>query len=409
MVLYGTFQNAKIGAGGLELGTTDFKIEKVLKPNDIIKGKQIITIPRYVQADQKKFLIFCDVYKKNIDAYKGVELSANSDMVKYLEGGRALVKETPGKRLRYFFDYLQNPELEISLDAYREFAKADYKEYKEMAKNLDPKILVGWLESPDTPAYRYGLYASLLGHCGSAKEAMFLRKMIDDPAKKESTGIDGMLFGYMALDPKGAWEYLTDVLKNSKDFNLRYAALRTCRFLYNERWDLKDTTETKARDELVKGVALILEHKDMADFGIEDLRRWKRWDMADTVLGLFNRQSHNVGTVKRAVLRYALRCPTDAAKAFVKEQRQRDKEWVADTEEILQLEDPLPLDEELTRDLNLDWLLDKLTAEKPPAANSSSLFVPQGYVLLTFTLVTMSGFMVGGLFRRGSSRGVSEV
>src|SRR5262249_32167223 len=148
---------------------TDFKIEKVLKPNDIVKGKQVITIPRYVQGDQKKFLIFCDVYKKNIDAYKGVELSAKSDMVKYLEGGLQLAKDSPGKRLRYCFDFLQNPELEISLDAYREFAKADYKDYKDMAKTLDPKILVDWLDSPETPAYRYGLYASLLGHCGTAE------------------------------------------------------------------------------------------------------------------------------------------------------------------------------------------------------------------------------------------------
>jgi hypothetical protein len=405
MVLYGTFQNPKVGGGGLELGTTDFKIEKVLKPNDIVKGKKVITIPRFVQGDNKKFLIFCDVYKKNIDAYKGVELSAKSDMVKYLEGGLQLAKETPGKRLRYCFDFLQNPELEISLDAYREFAKADYKDYKDMAKSLDPDILVKWLKSDETPAYRYGLYASLLGHCGTAEHAKFLRQMIDDPAKKESTGIDGLLFGYFQLDPKGAWDYLADIMKNSRDFNLRYAALRTFRFLYNERWDLKDMNEKKAKDELVKGVALILAHKDMADFGIEDLRRWKRWEMADTVLGLFNSPSHNVGTVKRAVLRYALRCPTEGAKAFVREQRQRDKEWVSDTEEILQLEDPMQLDEELSRDFDLDWLFDKLTADQPVPAKTSSFSVPQGYVLLSLTLVTVSCFMVGGLFRRGPRLG----
>jgi hypothetical protein len=400
MVLFGTFRNPKLGAGGLELGTTDFKIEKVLKANDIIKGKQVITIPRYVQADQKKFLIFCDVFQKNIDAYKGVEVSTKSDMVKYVEGALAVAKESPGKRLRYYFDFLQNPELEISLDAFREYAKADYKDYKEMARSLDPKILAGWLGAPETPTYRLGLYGSLLGHCGTAEHAKFLRKMIDDPATKEGSGIDGLLFGYSQLDPQGAWAYLTDTLKNSNDFNMRYAALRSCRFLFNERWDIIDKNETKAKDKLVAGVALILAHKDMADFGIEDLRRWKRWELADTVLGLVDR--HKVGTVKRAVLRYALRCPTDNAKAFVKDQRQRDKEWVADTEELLQLEDPLQLDEELSRDLSLDWLMEKFAADPatPPTGNYGGLFVPQGSVLLSATLVLMSCFLVGGLFRR---------
>ena len=30
--------------------------------------------------------------------------------------------------------------------------------------------LVKWLKDPDTPAFRIGLYASLLGHCGTPKD-----------------------------------------------------------------------------------------------------------------------------------------------------------------------------------------------------------------------------------------------
>jgi hypothetical protein len=336
MVLVGSFKNARIANGGFEEGTTDFVIEQALKSHDIIKDKKIITLPRYINQPKNKFLIFCEVYKKNIDPYRGEELSAGGEMVKYLSGGLALKDKSQGEKLRYCFDFLNCPEFAVALDAYREFARADYKDYKDMAKKLDPKILVAWLEDEKTPPYRYGLYASLLGHCGTAEHAKLLRKMIDDPEKSKGSGIDGMLASYVMLDPKEGWKYVKEILDESKDFALRYAALRTCRFFYGERPDLIAT------NDLVKGVALLLKHRDMADFAIEDLRRWKRWEMSDTILDLFGKESHNVGTIRRAILRYALRCPESRAKTFVAEQRKRDAEWVNDTEELLQLEDPAP-------------------------------------------------------------------
>lgn len=334
MVLVGSFINARLGAGGFEEGTTDFQIETALKSHDIIKDKKVITLPRYINQPKNKFLIFCEVYKKSIDPYRGEELQASGEMVKYLSGALALKEKSPGDRLRYCFDFLNSPEFTVALDAYREFARADYSDYKVMAKKLDPEVIAGWLQDEKTPPYRYGLYASLLGHCGTKKHAELLKKMIDDPEKGKGSGIDGMLASYVMLSPKEAWRDLKAVLRDSKDFAMRYAALRTCRFLYNERPDLIP------KKDLVDGVSLLLEHRDMADFAIEDLRRWKQWEMSDTVLDLFTRESHNIGTVKRAVLRFALRCPKERARKFVDEQRKRDDEWVKDTEELLQLEDP---------------------------------------------------------------------
>ncbi len=338
MVLLGIFTNPRLGAGGFEEGTTDFLIEKVLKSHTILQNKGKITLAKYITATKSKFLIFCDQYKKSIDPYRAFECSRDTVMVKYLTGALALKDKSPADRLRYCFDFLQCPEFEISLDAYREFGKASYKDYKEMARKLDPQVLIDWLSDPKTPPYRYGLYASLLGHCGKAEHGKFLREMIDDPEKGKGSGIDGMLASYVMLQPKEAWAYLTGVLKTSKDFGQRYAILRTCRFLYNERPDLIE------QKDLAGGVAHILEHQDMADFAIEDLRRWKRWEMADRVLDLFGRESHDIGPVKRAILRFALRAQEKVprAKRFVAEQIRRDKEYVAETEEILQLEDPAP-------------------------------------------------------------------
>jgi hypothetical protein len=342
MVLVGTFQNAKLGSG-IEDGTTDFVIEKVLKSNAYLdgnkvktqNGKKVLTLPRYLPQAKNKFLIFCDVYKDMVDPYRGIELPPGSQLVPYLLGAVKVKDRPAGERLRYCFDFLNSAEFEVAIDAYREYAKADYKDYMEMAKKLPADTIAKWLEDAKTPPYRYGLYASLLGHCGADKHAKLLRSMIDDAEKRKGSGIDGMLAAYVMLQPKDAWSYLTGVLKDqSQEFLFRYAALRTIRFLWDQRPDLV------SKQDMVAGVSLILEHPDMADFGIEDLRKWQRWEITDRVLSLFNKKSHDVPVVRRAILRFALRSPSANAVAFVQQQRRRDADWVKDTEELLQLENP---------------------------------------------------------------------
>jgi len=202
MVLYGTFTNAKLDASGdLGQGSTDLVIEVVIKTHEVLGDKKVLTMPRYVPADKNnnvKFLVFCDVFKGKIDPYRGVPVPADSDMVKYIQGALAAKDKNIGERLRYCFDYLQSPELEVSLDAYREFARASYDEYRGMAKALPAEKIAGWLSDPKTPPYRYGLYASLLGHCGNLEHAKLLHKMLTD-GRRQSSGVDGIMAGYVML------------------------------------------------------------------------------------------------------------------------------------------------------------------------------------------------------------------
>ena len=238
-----------------------------------------------------------------------------------------------GTRLRFFFDYLDNPDLEVSNDAYKEFGNADYKDYRDMAKELPADKIAKWLQDPNTPAFRYGLYASMLGHCGTAKHAELLRQMLDDPQKRVSTGVDGIVAGYTILKPKEGWAYLQGILKDpSKEFMLRYAALRAVRFFWDSRPDILD------KKDLVEGVCQLLEQSDIADLAIEDLRKWSRWEVAERILALSGKKSHDIPIVRRSILRYALSCPNQKATAFVEEQRKRDPEAVKDTEELLKLE-----------------------------------------------------------------------
>lgn len=351
LVLYGQLTNAKEQKDfkGDNEGTTDLVVDSVIKneladkKDDPLAGKnKTVRLSRYLpplgEGDKYRYLVYCDFFRGKIDPYRVVPVK-DADMAKYLLGALEHKEESIGKRLRFFFDYLDSADLEISNDAYKEFGNADYKDYKEMSKDLPAERVAEWLKNEKTPAYRYGLYASMLGHCGKAKHADLLRKMLDDPAKRLGSGVDGMLAGYIMLKPKEGWAYTCDILKDGKkEFMVRYAALRAVRFLWDSRPDLI------GKKELKKGMSVLLEQSDIADLVIDDLRKRQCWDMAGRVLDLRTSKSYDIPIVRRAVLRFALGCKDQnkAADAYVAEQRKKDAQMVADAEELLKLEQMPP-------------------------------------------------------------------
>ncbi len=116
---------------------------------------------------------------------------------------------------------------------------------------------------------------------------------------------------------------------------MRCGVLRTIRFMWEQRPDLI------AKKELLAGLELVMTQPDTADFAIEELRKWKRWEMTDKVFSLFGKKDYDIPVVKRAILKFALQSPETRAVAFVRQQRQRDPGWVNDTEELLKLEVPV--------------------------------------------------------------------
>ncbi len=172
MVLFGSLTNANDTAQ-----TTDLVLDAVVKKNAVLDdlaktvgGKKSVTLPKYLPpevAGTNKFLVFCNIIsKKEIDPYRGLAVPPGSDMVGYLKGVQEQKDKKPGERLKFFFNYLDNSDPEIAMDAFKEFANAPYSDYREMAKDLPADKIAGWLRDPNTPGFRIGLYGSLLGHCG---------------------------------------------------------------------------------------------------------------------------------------------------------------------------------------------------------------------------------------------------
>jgi hypothetical protein len=116
----------------------------------------------------------------------------------------------------------------------------------------------------------------------------------------------------------------------------RYAALRCLRFFWQYRTDLV------SQKDIAESAAQLITQKDIADLAIEDLRKWKCWEVADRILAVRGTEAYQkTPIIRRAVLRYALRCQgSEAIDTFLKEQRAKDPDAVKQAEELLELTEP---------------------------------------------------------------------
>jgi len=190
MVLHGKLLNANEAKD-----TTEIEIETIIKDNGA-RGKAMkLTLNRFIDTsfltDKDRFIVFCDIFRNNIDPFRGMHLKKDSKLPEYLRGALQVKDRPVAQRLRFFFDYLDNSDIDISNDAYKEFGNADYKDFRPMAKELPANRVIGWLTNPETPPFRTGLYASMLGHCGQAKDAAVLRKLLDDSERRAGSGWTG--------------------------------------------------------------------------------------------------------------------------------------------------------------------------------------------------------------------------
>jgi hypothetical protein len=339
-ILYGTLGNQKPDPKdpGSSKGTTDITIDAVVKSHALVKDKKVFTIPRYVPPDAKpyKYLIFFNVVNGDVDPYRGVAVAADSKLPEYVKGALEVRTKDVATRLKYFFNYLESNEIEISADAYNEFAMADYKEVAAVAPKLPAETVMKWLKDPNTRASRYGLYGMIIGHTASAENAKELRKLLDDPERKFSSGLDGMLMGYTLLDKKAGYDYILKLASDSNsEFLVKHAALKTLRFF----WEYRPDVLTKK--QILDGMAALMVHPDIADMPIDDLRKWKVWDMTDAVLKWASVETHNTLPInRRAILKFAVAAswadPKNAAAAgYVEKARKDDPERVKLIEDLL--------------------------------------------------------------------------
>lgn len=333
MVLFGTLIRSELNKDGVG-GTTDFQIEKVIKPDPFLGNRKVIQLPRYVPINAKeppRFLIFCDIFKERIDPYRGMQLKSEG-VVEYLQGALALDPRDTQSALLHFFKYVDHREPEIAQDAFLELAKASDRDLGEVARKFPSEKIRSWVQDEQTPTDRLNLFGFLLGACGTDRDAAVLRSFLDKPNERTQSAFQGVLCGYIQLRPKEGWDLVHELLaEGKKPFEIRFAVLRSVRFYHG--WKPEET-----RRDVLRALGLALEKGDVADLAIEDLRRWQYWDLTPAVLAQFEKKSHDIPIVQRTIVRYALTCPDAEARKFIEALRKQDAFLVKDVEESLQFE-----------------------------------------------------------------------
>jgi hypothetical protein len=362
LIVVGVVKNAKQNLEDPSKNTTELHIVSVVKDHPYLAGKKMLILPRYYPPESLdadgKVLVFAGVYPKvsdtalaglagggvladfnryTFDPYRGDPMSAKAELATYLKESMALFDKPVPERLQFYFKYLDSQDLAISGDAFNEFSAADYKDLRAAAAKLPTAKIAEWLADPNTPASHFGLYGLILGHSGRKQDAAVLRKMLDEPKKFYSSGIDGLLGGYILLEPEEGWKYLDNIIKTGQNFDQRYAALRTLRFFWEFRSDVVK------KEKLLESIKLLFAQTDIADMPIEDLRKWKCEDLTADILALAKSPTHVESPfVRRALMKYLVAiAPKNAdASGLIAGFRAKHPEWVKAAEEALASEIP---------------------------------------------------------------------
>jgi hypothetical protein len=328
VILLGTVWQSQ-DVAGVEVPT--IRISHVIKPHPILGGREFLELPGLIEpapGGPSHQLVFADVYRGRLDIFRAVPVAPAAG--KYLWGLLAIDARDGVRRLRYCLDYLQHADPAISADAHREFGQATDREVAEAATFGSPRKLRAWLQDPKTPPYRFSLYGLLLGYCGGGGDGALLGRLARKMMPTSPQYTNGLLAGYVLLDPGAGWAYVRALLRDSSlDFTTRYSALRAIRYLYDIRPKLV------SRRNLAGALAILLNQNDIADLAIDDLRKRHCWDQTDRILSLYYRTSHDVPIIRRSIIRYALQCPGAKADAFVAWVRRTDPQLVADAVEWL--------------------------------------------------------------------------
>lgn len=337
IVVYGKVANPRFAQGGVPgAGITDLHIERVLKHDPFIADKKTIQLERYLPIidakDPPRFIVFCDLARDRLDAYHGRQVRSAA-VLDYLDGAKAYQGKSRVEALQYYFRFVDHADETVAEDAFLEFARSTDAEVGQVSQKLDVAKLRALVQNPKIKEDRLSLFAFLLGACGKDREAKLLRSMIDQADDRSREALDGLLAGYISLQPREGWQLASKILNDSRQpFKQRFAVVRTLRFAYG--WKPAET-----RPHVLRCYGELLQDGSLADVPLDDLRRWKLWELTDKVLPLYGRPTHDAPILRGNIVRYALCCPLPQARDFVTQIARQNPALVQELREALDLEE----------------------------------------------------------------------
>ena len=250
-----------------------------------LKGKKTITIPRTSchPRRSKKHLIFFKLYNGQLDPYRGEAVPADSKLPKYLQG-RDRGRGKDGRPAAYFFDYLEDKDWSSAATPTTSSRYADYKEVREAAQEAPGRDHPQVAQGPEHPGSRFGLYGLCSATAASRPTPRPSARCSTTRNAPSPAGSTACWPGTSCSTRRPGWDYLVELIKDTKeDFPIRYAGLRTVRFF----WEFRRTYPHK---QVLEAMKTLMDQPDIADLPIEDLRKWKVWELTPWSSGYATRR-----------------------------------------------------------------------------------------------------------------------
>ena len=241
-------------------------------------------------------------------------------------------------RLRYFFDYLEDKDMVISSDAYNEFARRRLQGgQRSRQEDSRPRRIIKWLKDPNTRGSRFGLYGLLLGHCGKPDRRQGHPRTARRPGAllhQRPRRRAGRLHHARPQGRLGLPRHSSSRAKSEFPVQVRRSPDRAVL--------LGVPPDLIPHKQVLEAMKMLMEQPDIADMPIEDLRKWKVWDLTPLVLGYADKDTHNtIPIINRAILKFAIAASwadpkNTAAAEFVAEgPKKKDARRVEFLEELL--------------------------------------------------------------------------
>jgi hypothetical protein len=240
------------------------------------------------------------------------------------------------ERLPYFTDYLEVEDPAIAADAFAEIGRAPLEAVETIAYGALMPKLRRWVLDEHVLNERKGGYGLILGlakeRADQTENAKVLRALIDAEREDFRAGFDGILAGYLLLEPDVALalideRYLANESGRTGDTRHALAALRFC----------VESARGPEKAKTIEVVRHALHRPAFAADVVTDLARWRNWDALDQVAGLFSAAADADPLLQRAVIGYLKACPLAKATEELDRLRQESPEMVKKIERRLSL------------------------------------------------------------------------
>ena len=295
-------------------GTTDFElVEDIQRGTELPKGSRLRLTKYHAGKAGELFLLLSNLGEDRTHHWRRcIQVTQTEyDYVKQLPK----LDQPPVKRLAHFLKYLEHSDPMISTDAFSELDDASDVDVVKLAKELSPDKLRSWVTSTTVPINRHGLYAKLLGLCGTMADAKLLEREIFKKKESDSDefgvevrmGIEGVMSGYLMLAGENGLTVLDEKALRDKEasFSETYAAMRALRFI----WEFGDNRIKP--DRLRQSMRTLLERPELADLVIADLARMKDWSVQDRLMTIYVSDEYDVPSTKRAIASFMLASAED--------------------------------------------------------------------------------------------------